>query len=269
MRTVAYLCVIILSLPAGANPLFFPILGQIGRLANSWTAPTDISLSPSSIAENNSINDVVGTLSATDADIGDTFTYALVSGTGDTGNSWFNISGTSLRASISFDYEAFNSASIRVRATDPHGLYYEEALTVTITDVNTGTCNGLDAAGTQYSASTTVYANNKPKLMDNTCYILVDGTPYAGDASCHYDTPSGTVQGRYNRWQGVWSSCSGSGYCPGGGWCNGAHSSPGCSDSSTTYCGVSAGQAHACTAGQDWCASGSMGYYCTRKYNCN
>ena len=43
--------------------------------ANVPTAPTDIALSANSIAENNAVNATVGTLSTTDADVGDSFTY--------------------------------------------------------------------------------------------------------------------------------------------------------------------------------------------------
>ncbi|MFN6946056.1 MAG: hypothetical protein ACK4ND_13990, partial [Cytophagaceae bacterium] len=49
-------------------------------------APTDISLSASSVDENVAPNTVVGTLSTTDPDEGDSFTYTLVSGIGDTDN---------------------------------------------------------------------------------------------------------------------------------------------------------------------------------------
>jgi hypothetical protein len=48
--------------------------------------PTAAALSNSSIVENAGANAVVGTLSTTDPDAGDTFTYTLVSGTGSTDN---------------------------------------------------------------------------------------------------------------------------------------------------------------------------------------
>ena len=99
-------------------------------------APTDISLSPSTVAENLAINTVVGAFNAFDPDAGDTFTYTLVTGTGDTGNGSFNILGTNLRTSAIFNFEAQNSYSIRVRVTDLGGLTYEEAFTITVTNVN-------------------------------------------------------------------------------------------------------------------------------------
>ena len=98
-------------------------------------APTDIALSSTSIVENGGANDVVGTLSATDPDAGSTFTYSLVSGTGSTDNAAFNISGTSLRANASFDYETKSSYSVRIRVTDGE-LNYEEVFTITVTDVD-------------------------------------------------------------------------------------------------------------------------------------
>jgi hypothetical protein len=97
--------------------------------------PSDIALSASVVIENLAINTVVGTLSTTDSDVGDTFVYTLVSGTGSTDNASFNISATALRTSAIFDYETKSSYSIRIRSTDHLGAYYEEAFTITITNV--------------------------------------------------------------------------------------------------------------------------------------
>ncbi len=99
-------------------------------------APTDVSLSASAVNENVSTNYTVGTLSTTDPDVGNTFTYSLVSGTGDTDNASFNISGSSLRITNSPDYETKSSYSVRVRTTDQGALYYEKAYTITINDLN-------------------------------------------------------------------------------------------------------------------------------------
>jgi gliding motility-associated-like protein len=99
-------------------------------------APTNIVLSSSSINENNAVNDVVGTLSSTDADAGDTHTYTLVSGTGSTDNASFSIVGNELRAGIAFDFETKSTYSIRVRTTDAGGLTFEKVFTVAVTNVN-------------------------------------------------------------------------------------------------------------------------------------
>ena len=100
------------------------------------SVPTNIALSDSSVAENEPVNTVVGTFNTTDPDTGDTFTYTLVSGAGDTDNSSFNINGSGLRTSASFDYETKNSYSIRVRSTDQGGLWVEKQFTITVINVN-------------------------------------------------------------------------------------------------------------------------------------
>ncbi len=57
----------------------------------------------------------VGGLSSTDVDSGDTFTYTLVSGTGDTDNASFNVSGANLVTAAVFNFEVKNSYSVRVQ----------------------------------------------------------------------------------------------------------------------------------------------------------
>ena len=89
---------------------------------SSGNLPTDIALSVSTIAENQLSGVTIGTLSTTDPDSGDTFTYNLVSGTGSVDNASFAINGGNLNAASVFDYEAQNSYSIRVSTTDQSGL---------------------------------------------------------------------------------------------------------------------------------------------------
>ncbi|OEK02996.1 hypothetical protein BFP97_16345 [Roseivirga sp. 4D4] len=97
--------------------------------------PTDIISTPSSIAENNAIGDIVGALTSTDADTEDSHTYTLVSGTGDTDNASFIIDGTNLKAAAFFDFESKDSYSIRVKTDDGNGGSFEKALTITIDNV--------------------------------------------------------------------------------------------------------------------------------------
>jgi large repetitive protein len=99
-------------------------------------APTDIGLSNSSVAENQPANTLVGALSSIDPDTGDTFAYTLVNGAGSDDNDSFNISGSSLRTSVVFDFETQNSYTIRVRSTDQGGLYVEKAFIITVSNVN-------------------------------------------------------------------------------------------------------------------------------------
>ncbi len=106
--------------------------------APDTSAPTDISLSPATVLENQAVGTAVGTLSATDPDtaLGDTASFSLVTGTGDTDNASFSIVGNTVQTAAVFDYETKNSYSIRVRVTDVGGLTFEKALTITIGNIN-------------------------------------------------------------------------------------------------------------------------------------
>ncbi|NES07334.1 MAG: hypothetical protein F6K22_33795, partial [Okeania sp. SIO2F4] len=99
-------------------------------------SPTDITLTSNTVDENVAANTVVGTLTTTDSNNGDTFTYQLVSGTGDTDNAAFTIDGDRLKIKSFPDYETKSSYNIRVKTTDAAGASYEEQLTININDVN-------------------------------------------------------------------------------------------------------------------------------------
>jgi gliding motility-associated-like protein len=105
-------------------------------VTNVNEAPTNMSASASSVAENAASGTTVATLSATDIDAGETFTYTLVSGTGDTDNASFAITGSTLSTAGVFDFETKNSYAVRVRVTDAGGLTFERAFTISVTDVN-------------------------------------------------------------------------------------------------------------------------------------
>ena len=93
-------------------------------------------MSATAVAENLPSGTAVGTLTTTDPNAGNTFTYSLVSGTGSDNNGSFTISGSTLQTAASFDYETKNSYSIRVRSTDQGGLYTEKVFTISVTNVN-------------------------------------------------------------------------------------------------------------------------------------
>lgn len=97
--------------------------------------PTDAALSNSTVPENQPSGTAVGMLSSIDPDVGNTFTYTLVSGAGSTDNGSFTISGSTLQTAASFNYEAKSSYSVRVRTTDQGGLWYEESFIILVNDV--------------------------------------------------------------------------------------------------------------------------------------
>ncbi|MBF2083711.1 cadherin domain-containing protein, partial [Thermoleptolyngbya sp. C42_A2020_037] len=98
-------------------------------------APTAIALSATSVNENVPVGTTVGTFTTTDPDTGDTHTYTLVAGTGDTDNASFTIVGNQLRLNVSPDFETKNSYTIRVRTTDSGNLFFEQSFTITINDL--------------------------------------------------------------------------------------------------------------------------------------
>ena len=152
------------------------------------TAPTDLSLNTTSVAENAVSGTNVGTLSATDADANDTFIYALVSGTGDTDNASFTIDGATLKTAIVFDFETKSSYSVRVRVTDAGGLSFEKELAISITNVNEAPTNITASAssvlenaalGTNVASFSTTDAD----ANDTFTYTLVTGTGSTDNAS--------------------------------------------------------------------------------------
>ncbi|WP_346304849.1 S8 family serine peptidase, partial [Microcystis sp. M38BS1] len=121
--------------------------------------PTDLALSATTVNENVPVNTVIGTFSTTDPDTGNTFTYSLIAGTGDTDNSAFSIVGNQLQINNSPDFETKNSYSIRVKTTDQGGLSFEKTLTITVNDVNETPSN---QAPTNLALSATTVNENVP-----------------------------------------------------------------------------------------------------------
>ncbi|MEH2042950.1 DUF4114 domain-containing protein, partial [Nostoc sp.] len=113
-------------------------------------APTDLTVSQLAVDENVPAGTEIGTFTTTDPDASDTFTYSLVTGTGDTDNSAFTIVGNKLQINASPDFETKSSYNIRVQTTDAGGVTYEKALAIAV--------NNLDDPG----------VNDIPTLMKNT-----------------------------------------------------------------------------------------------------
>jgi VCBS repeat-containing protein len=102
------------------------------RLENA--APTDISLDPLSVAENEPYE---GTLATVDTDLpNDAHVYALVAGIGDTDNGAFTIDGDQLVANEPFNYEVKASYNVRIRSTDLFGAWYEKRFVISVQDAN-------------------------------------------------------------------------------------------------------------------------------------
>lgn len=104
-------------------------------------APHSLTLSATSVNENENVGTVVGNITAQDQDANPTFTFALVSGVGATDNASFTIGGDDsdeLRTNAIFNYEVKKTYNIRLRVTDngDPGLTLEKIFTISINDVN-------------------------------------------------------------------------------------------------------------------------------------
>jgi ELWxxDGT repeat protein len=143
------------------------------------TAPTGISLSTNSVAENEPVGTIVGTFATTDADQGDTFTYKTIANESCPGpdDVSFTIEGNTLKTSEVFDYETKKSYNICVESTDSGGDTYVESFDINIIDVaETGeypTAND-DTATTQEDTAVevSVLDNDEPATTGDTLTVV-------------------------------------------------------------------------------------------------
>ncbi|WP_420385319.1 tandem-95 repeat protein [Roseivirga sp.] len=118
-------------------------------------APTALDIDNVSIEENAGANAAIGALSSTDEDSGETFTYSLVTGTGDTDNASFDISNGELVAKNSFNFETKASYSVRLKTEDAGGLSFEKAISISVTNVNEAP-TAIDINATSIDENSTV-----------------------------------------------------------------------------------------------------------------
>ncbi|WP_199121052.1 cadherin-like beta sandwich domain-containing protein [Pedobacter sp. ASV28] len=152
------------------------------------TAPTNITLTENTVAENLAIGTVVGNLSTTYIDVGQTFTYTLAVGAGDTGNAQFTIVGNQLKTNVVFDYESHNSYSVRIKTTDNCGSY-EKVFIINITDVNEPII--LDNVGLTSTTSAVAYSLRKLSSAYAGPAIKVRQTTHHAEANVAFDNNNG------------------------------------------------------------------------------
>jgi parallel beta-helix repeat protein len=97
-------------------------------------APTDVTLSNSSVAENSPAGTAVGNFTAVDPNAGDTHTFTLL----DNAGGHFALSGNTLVVApgANLNYESAASYTVVVRATDSGGLSFDKSFTINIQNVN-------------------------------------------------------------------------------------------------------------------------------------
>jgi hypothetical protein len=142
--------------------------------------PTDIALDNTDLAPNSAPGTLVGTLTTADPNGDNEHTYQLVAGAGSTDNALFTIAnGDELRADTTLG--GFGASySVRIRTTDPDGLFLEETFSLSVeaaaapTSISFPTNTLLQGlpSGTVVAAFSTEDANT----ADSHTYQLVSGT---------------------------------------------------------------------------------------------
>ncbi len=123
---------------AGNDAVEVTVTVAVSSLSNNL--PTSINLVTDSIVETVSTNQTVTVLSTTDADSGDTHSYSLVSGAGDSDNSFFAVSGSDLDMIIAPDFENPDDADedniydIRLQTDDGNGGVIQSTFQITVTN---------------------------------------------------------------------------------------------------------------------------------------
>ncbi len=99
--------------------------------------PTNMRLSSNSLSENLPIGTLIGLLTATDPDVGDSLAFRFVAGNKDNGK--FSLSGNQLLSSESFDFESKSSYRVDIQAIDKSNNGPIQTFTITINDMNEAT----------------------------------------------------------------------------------------------------------------------------------
>ncbi|MAN61015.1 MAG: hypothetical protein CMI60_03610, partial [Parvibaculum sp.] len=113
--------------------------------------PSDISLSNASVDENTA-GAVVGSLSTTDVDAGDSHTYAV-------DDARFEVvdGDLKLKDGVSLDHESESSVAVEVTTTDASGATYSETFNIAVGDVNEGpSAGGVDLGATNEDTSVVI-----------------------------------------------------------------------------------------------------------------
>lgn len=98
-----------------------------------YDGPSAIALSNMSVDEFEPAGELVGTLTTTDPDVNDTFTYSLVAGDGDTDNASFMIDGDELKTAVELT-EDDSPLSVKVQTEDFEGNLFAQSFSITVND---------------------------------------------------------------------------------------------------------------------------------------
>lgn len=150
----------------------------ISPLVPDLGAPTALSLSAVSIAENNSIDAIFGTFSTVDPTEGDTHTYSFVSGEND--NASFSIVGNTLKVGSALNFETKSSYKVTAKTCDTKGLCFQRDFTLDVTNVNDAPTtlildNNVVVENNAVDAQIGLLTTSDEDELDTHTYSLVDG----------------------------------------------------------------------------------------------
>jgi serralysin len=134
------------EIPLTYQPLIRTKNGSVIDYFDSNAAPTGVSLSGNAVEENAVAGTVVGSLSALDADAGDTHSFSVVGGA----SSLFEIVGGQIlvKSGAVLDFEAQKSHALTIQASDQGGASCNQSVTINVTDVaETGTAGADTLTG--------------------------------------------------------------------------------------------------------------------------
>ncbi len=142
--------------------------------------PTNIALSTDSVQELSPVNTSIGKFSTTDEDAGATHSYSLTSGTGDTDNNLFVISGNQLQSNLSYTYTG-QTYSLRIKSTDNGGLSVDKIFHIKVYNKNEAPLNIIIDTTNVIEDNDPMTYVSKLKTIDNDfpdtfTYSLVAGT---------------------------------------------------------------------------------------------
>jgi hypothetical protein len=115
-------------------------------------APENLAIDTQTVLENASAGTLVGTLSATDIDQEDVFSYSL----DDNADGRFTVDARTgaITTTAPLDFESGASYQIVARATDPDGLFTTRELTISVTNVNEAPAATADFVAVDEDAAT-------------------------------------------------------------------------------------------------------------------
>lgn len=172
------------------NPVSYFITDEQETAQQEWVVtvseqnlpPTEITLNPSTINENEDAGTIVGELSGTDPN-GDELVFSIIGGDNSQHGYLFEIDAETneLKSKAPFDFEQNEELFIRIQADDQNGETYEEALIVSVVDVDeiapvVDTYSpGNGDTGVSLSANMVITYNEDVKANSGNYRLISDG----------------------------------------------------------------------------------------------